>query len=192
MFSLDQLQGLTKSVQTQKQHTWQWVLWWSVCLKIALHLLGLSQRRSASKQRKHDKSRPKSHQSNRSEKENGIQTPPVECHENSQHTKTLRRYGHFGEFPTPQLLRQANLEYAIKNKRKSAPKDHQGHVAPYPTASVKRDIFSLEKYSKLDTHAIEVSKSRSIVLECTMLILLVEHSHNLHNTHILFRLHWST
>ncbi|ELT97869.1 hypothetical protein CAPTEDRAFT_204392 [Capitella teleta] len=60
---------------------------------------------------------------------------------------------HFGAFPIPQLLRDANREYAIETKRKNLGRNDFGELNPFPTATPKGDIFQEINYTKLDARA---------------------------------------
>ena len=62
----------------------------------------------------------------------------------------------FVEFPTPELLREANQEFTALHSGKYPQKDGDGKWVPYPTPTVKEEVFLPDQYANIDTHAVEV------------------------------------
>ena len=56
------------------------------------------------------------------------------------------------DFPTPELLREANAGY----KQKTTTKDSDGRVVPSPAAFIKQQIFNLSDYELIDAKACQV------------------------------------
>ena len=62
----------------------------------------------------------------------------------------------FLEFPTPQRLRQANSQYAVINEGRQLLQNPDGSLKPYPSTIRKKDIFVMEKFEHIDSHAKKV------------------------------------
>ena len=60
----------------------------------------------------------------------------------------------FTEFPIPALLKNSN-EIAARNNTFVAGDDEED-TSPYPRATWKKEVFSADKFAKLDAHAVEV------------------------------------
>lgn len=61
----------------------------------------------------------------------------------------------FKEFPTPELLRDANEKYTALNH--PLPRDATGKLLPYPTPTTKASIFDVTRVHDVDTFAVEVT-----------------------------------
>ena len=74
--------------------------------------------------------------------------------EEAQAVESLEDIQLFAEFPTPELLRGANKQYA--KLKKPVEYDSEGVVEPYPVASRKQSVVDLEKHQDLDLHCVQV------------------------------------
>ena len=66
----------------------------------------------------------------------------------------------FEEFPTPELLRDANEKYSALCQ--PLPRDATGKLLPYPTPTTKASIFDVTRVHDVDTFAVEVTVFLSI------------------------------
>ncbi len=62
-------------------------------------------------------------------------------------------YHAFLEFPTPQLLQEANAQYS--NQKRTLLSNCEENVLPFPSGTSKRQIFCLSKYNCIDQHSIQ-------------------------------------
>ena len=83
-----------------------------------------------------------------------LTTEVIYTTEEVQAVESLEDIQLFAEFPTPELLRDANKQYAELNK--PVEYDSEGVVEPYPVASRKQSGFELEKHQDLDLHSVQV------------------------------------
>lgn len=64
----------------------------------------------------------------------------------------------FTDFPTPQLLKEANQKYAALQR--PAPSDTTGKLLPYPNATPKSAVFDARRFQNVDKFAVEVQATR--------------------------------
>ena len=60
-------------------------------------------------------------------------------------------------FPTPDTLKEANLQYG----QHCSGRDQDGIPKPYPISHVKDDVFQVQDYETLDKHALQVKNMHS-------------------------------
>ena len=60
----------------------------------------------------------------------------------------------FTEFPTPQLLREANRKYATRQRPLLG--DSAGKLLPHPNAKPKSTVFDARGFQAVDKFAVEV------------------------------------
>lgn len=60
----------------------------------------------------------------------------------------------FTDFPTPQLLKEANQKYAALQR--PVPSDTTGKLLPYPNATSKSSVFDARRFQNVDKFAVEV------------------------------------
>ena len=60
----------------------------------------------------------------------------------------------FTDFPTPQLLKEANQKYAALQR--PVPSDMTGKLLPYPNATPKSAVFDARRFQNVDKFAVEV------------------------------------
>ncbi|XP_068715927.1 uncharacterized protein [Montipora foliosa] len=64
----------------------------------------------------------------------------------------------FTDFPTPQLLKEANQKYAALQR--PVPSDMTGKLLPYPNVTPKSAVFDARRFQNVDKFAVEIQATR--------------------------------